>query len=98
MSDKSASLNIANDKKRIFDQMASMHFRLSDEYKHFAYIEDAIEIIVSVALCGITFLDFQKYFNITIHKPTLIIGCISIFLLAFRSVYKELHADRETGC
>ena len=73
MSDKSAGLDIANNKKRIFDQMASMHFRLSDEYKHFACIEDAIEIIVSVALCGITFLDFHEYFKITIQKPNLIV-------------------------
>ena len=90
MSDKSAGLDIANNKKRIFDQMASMHFRLSDEYKHFACIEDAIEIIVSVALCGITFLDFQEYFNITIQKPTLIVGCISIFLLAFTLIKQSV--------
>lgn len=90
MSDKSAGLDIANNKKRIFDQMASIHFRLSDEYKHFACIEDAIEIIVSVALCGITFLDFQEYFNITIQKPTLIVGCISIFLLAFTLIKQSV--------
>ena len=81
--------DIANNKKRIFDQMASMHFRRSDEYKHLACIEDAIEIIVSVALCGITFLDYQEYFNITIQKPTLTVGCISIFLLAFTLIKQK---------
>lgn len=83
MSNEKTALDIANNKKRIFDQMATMHFKLSDEYKHLASIEDAIEIIVSVTLCGITFLDYQEYFNIAIERPTLIIGCISIFLLAF---------------
>ena len=63
--------------------MASMHFRLSDEYKNYSNVEDAIEIIISVLLCGITFLDYQEYFNITIEKPVLIVGFISIFLLAF---------------
>lgn len=90
MSNKNAGLDIANNKKRIFDQMASMHFRLSDEYKHFACIEDAIEIIISVALCGITFLDFQEYFNIIIRKPSLIVGCISIFLFAFTLIKQSI--------
>ena len=95
MDSKKAGLNVAYNKKRIFDQMASMHFRLSDEYKRLASIEDAIEIIISVALCGITFLDYQEYFNITIQRPTFIVGCISIFLLVFTLIkqgvgHKEL--------
>lgn len=90
MSNEKAALEIANTKKRIFDQMASMHFKLSDEYKYLASIEDAIEIIVSVLLCGITFLDFQEYFDIAIEKPTLIIGCISIFLFAFTLIKQGL--------
>ena len=95
MDSKKAGLDVAYNKKRIFDQMASMHFRLSDEYKRLASIEDAIEIIISVALCGITFLDYQEYFNITIQRPTFIVGCISIFLLAFTLIkqgvgHKEL--------
>ena len=68
MDSKKGCMNVAYSKKRIFDQMASMHFRLSDEYKRLASIEDAIEIIISVALCGITFLDYQEYFNITIQR------------------------------
>ena len=83
MSDKKTGLEVANSKKSVFDLMASMHFRLGDEYKHYSSIEDAIEIIVSVLLCGITFLDYQEYFNITIKQPILIVGFISIFLLAF---------------
>lgn len=85
------SLDIAENKKRIFDQMASMHFKLSDEYKHWAYIEDAIEIIISVLLCGITFLDYQKYFNISVEKSSLIVGCISIFLLAFTLIKQRMN-------
>lgn len=95
MDSKKGCMNVAYSKKRIFDQMASMHFRLSDEYKRLASIEDAIEIIISVALCGITFLDYQEYFNITIQRPTFIVGCISIILLAFTLIkqgvgHKEL--------
>lgn len=90
MSEKKDGLDIAKNKKRIFDQMASMHFRLSDEYKRLTCIEDAIEIIISVALCGITFLDYQEYFNITIQKPTLIVGCISIFLLTFTLIKQSV--------
>ena len=73
----------ARNKKRIFDQMASMHFKLSDEYKSWARFEDAIEIAVAVSLCGVTFLNFQDYFNIAIENSTLVIGGISIFLLVF---------------
>ncbi|MFB0919923.1 MAG: hypothetical protein QMB62_03435 [Oscillospiraceae bacterium] len=90
MNNEKTALEIANSKKRIFDQMASMHFKLSDEYKRLASIEDAVEIFVSVVLCGITFLDFQKYFDIAIEKSTLIIGYISIFLLAFTLIKQRL--------
>ena len=83
MSDMKTGLDVAKSKKSMFDFMASMHFRLSDEYKCYSNIEDAIEIIISVFLCGITFLDYQEYFNITIQKPILIVGFISIFLFAF---------------
>lgn len=90
MDDKKTALNIAESKKRVFDQLASMHFRLSDEYNALAHIEDAIEIIVSVVLCGITFLDYQEYFNISIQKPMLLVGFISIFLLAFNLIKQRL--------
>lgn len=84
MDNKKAGLDVAYNKKRIFDQMASMHFRLSDEYKRLASIEDAIEIIISVTLCGITFLDYQEYFNITIQRPTF------IWALFIRKTHKPL--------
>lgn len=90
MGEKKTGLDIADNKKRIFDQMASMHFRLSDEYKFFASMEDAIEIIVSVILCGITFLDYQAYFNISVEKPMLIVGVVSIFLLAFTLIKQSV--------
>ena len=82
MSAKKNGLDVAYSKERVFNLMASMHFRLSDEYKNYSNVEDAIEIIISVLLCGITFLDYQEYFNITIENPVLIVGFISIFLLA----------------
>jgi|LSQX01.3.fsa_nt_gb hypothetical protein len=84
------AIDVAKDKKRIFDQMASMHFKLSDEYKRWANLEDAIEILVSVALCGITFLNYQEHFNIEMEKPTFIIGCVSIFLLAFTLIKQRI--------
>lgn len=90
MDERKTALDIANNKKRIFDQMASMHFRLSDTYKCFAGAEDIIEIIVSVVLCGITFLDYQAYFNISIKRPMLIVGFISIFLLAFTLIKQSV--------
>ena len=90
MDDKKSGLDVAKSKKSVFDLMASMHFRLSDEYKHYSNIEDAIEIIVSVLLCGITFLDYQEYFNITIKQPVLVVGFISIFLLAFTLIKQSI--------
>lgn len=90
MNDKKSGLDVAKSKKSVFDLMASMHFRLSDEYNHYSNIEDAIEIIVSVLLCGITFLDYQEYFNITIKQPVLVVGFISIFLLAFTLIKQSI--------
>ncbi len=84
-------LSIAEDKKRIFDQMATMHFKLSDKYKCWSNIEDTIEIVISVSLCGITFLDYEKYFSISIEKPSLVVGCISIILLAFTLIKQNLN-------
>ena len=81
--DKNDMLDIAKNKKRVFDQTASMHFRLSDEYRFMSNVEDAIEIIISVILCGVTFLDCERYFGISQNDSTLIIGSVSIFLLAF---------------
>jgi hypothetical protein len=83
MNNENLAINEARNKKRVFDQMASMHFKLSDEYRRWARFEDAIEIAVAVSLCGVTFLNFQNYFNITIENSTLIVGGISIFLLIF---------------
>ena len=65
MNDESKIFELAKDKKRIFDQCASMHFKLSDEYKCRSNIEDALEIVMSVILCGITFLDCEKYLGIS---------------------------------
>ena len=88
--DKKTILDLANKKKKGFDQMASIHFNLSDKYKRFSSIEDAIEIIVSVLLCGVTFLDCEKYFHIPSNISSLIIGFVSIFLLAFTLIKQNL--------
>ena len=83
-------LDLAQKKKRVFDQTASMHFTLSDEYMRLTNLEDAIEIIVSVLLCGVTFLDCEKYFHIPSNTSSLIIGLVSIFLLAFTLIKQSL--------
>ena len=37
-------LERAKDRRRVFDQMTSMHFLLSDKYKRLAIMEDVAEI------------------------------------------------------
>lgn len=88
--DKKIILDLAIKKKKGFDQMASMHFKLSDKYKRFSNIEDTIEIVISVLLCGVTFLDCEQYFHIPSNVSNLIIGFISIFLLAFTLIKQNL--------
>ncbi len=86
----STAIELAKNKRRVFDQTASMHFKLSDEYKRKYIIEDAVEIIVSIILCGVTFLDYNKFFHISEESSTLIIGFTSIFLLSFTLVKQGL--------
>ena len=88
--DKKTILDFANKKKKTFDQMASMHFKLSDTYKLFSTVEDTIEVIISVLLCGITFLDCERYFHISSNTSSLVIGFVSIFLLAFTLIKQNL--------
>lgn len=88
--DKKTILDLVNKKKKGFDQLASMHFKLSDKYKRFSSIEDAVEIVISVLLCGVTFLDCEQYFHIPSNASSLIIGFISIFLLAFTLIKQNL--------
>ena len=89
--DENRLIRFVENKKRVFDQMASMHFKLSDEYNCKAKIEDAIEIIVSILLCGITFLDWGTYFNIYVVNPTVGVGFIAIFLLAFTLIKQKMN-------
>ena len=91
MDNENKSFTIAENKKRIFDQMASMHFILSDKYNFQSKSEYAIEITVSILLCGITFLDREKFFNISADITTLIIGLIAIFLLAFTIIKQNMN-------
>lgn len=90
MNSESKIINMANKKKDVFDLCASMHFKLSDEYKRLSNIEDALEIAISVILCGITFLDCEKYLQIPSEYSSLIIGFASIFLLAFTLIKQNL--------
>ena len=88
--DKKMILDLAKKREKGFDQMASMHFKLSDKYKCFSSIEDTVEIVISVLLCGVTFLDCEQYFHIPSNASSLIIGFISIFLLAFTLIKQNL--------
>lgn len=88
--DKKKILDSANIKKKGFDQMASMHFKLSDKYRRCSSIEDTVEIVISVLLCGVTFLDCEQYFYISSNISSLIIGFVSIFLLAFTLIKQNL--------
>lgn len=95
MSEEHNKFDFAINKKRVYDQTASMHFCLSDYYKKLASLEDAAEIAVSVLLCGLTFFNFQQYFPCIRFNQSLIIGIVSIFLFAFtlvkqRMAHKEL--------
>lgn len=84
-------IEMAENKKRIFDQTASMHFMLSDEYKIKYTVEDAVEIIISILLCGVTFLDYEKYFGITKEDSALVMGLAPIFLLTFTLVKQRMN-------
>lgn len=84
-------MEMAENKERVFDQTASMHFKLSDEYKLKYTFEDAVEIVFSIFLCGITFLDSEKYFHISEEISTLMMGFAPVFLLAFTLVKQRLN-------
>lgn len=83
-------LEYAHKKKRVYDQMTSMHFTLSDKYERMSKIEDTLEIVLSVLLCGLTFCDFDKLGWGQLKNPTLIIGLTSIILFAFTLVKQRL--------
>ena len=83
-------LDFAKNKLRVFDQMASMHFKISDEYKAKYTIEDVAEIICSVVLCGLTFFDFDTYLPNLKLNTTLVFGFVSIFLFAFTLIKQAL--------
>jgi len=84
-------IEMAENKKRIFDQTASMHFKLSDKYKIKCTVEDIVEIIISITLCGVTFLDREKYFHLSEEISNLVMGFATIFLLAFTLVKQRLN-------
>ena len=64
--DKKTILDFANKKEKTFDQMASMHFKLSDTYKLFSTVEDTIEVIISVLFrpfSSLKVIKMQKHTN-----------------------------------
>ena len=83
-------LEYAHKKKKVYDQMASMHFTLSDKYEKMSKFEDTIEIILSVLLCGFTFFDFERLGLGQLKNSTLIVGFISIILFAFTLIKQRL--------
>ncbi len=90
MSEHKNPIEIAKQKLKVVDQTASMHFKLSDKYKKWTRTEDIIEIIISVLLCGITFLDYDKFIEINSDRVSLIFGFISVFLFAFTLIKQTL--------
>lgn len=86
------SSQIENAKKtlRVIDQTASMHFTLSDTYKRYSKFEDILEILISVILCGLTFLDYEKYFGLPANTSILLVGFLSIFLFAYTLIKQAL--------
>ena len=85
MNSNYTALDYAQKKKKNFDQMASMHFCRSDKHRFYKNIEDFIEIVISILLCGLTFLDWKVLFTnsdylfLTQYFP----GFAGIFLFAF---------------
>ena len=90
MSDQNPGIEFAEKKKKAFDQMASMHFILSDRYKTIAAIEYAFEITVSVALCGAAFFDFSKVSARFSPNASIVTGWLSIALFAFTLIKQYL--------
>ena len=89
MEQQKSILDIAKDKKRVFDQMATMHFSLADRYKFWSTVEDVIEIVFSVILCGVTFID-GNLLGLTENTCKLILGFASIGLFTFTLIKQRL--------
>ena len=91
-----SALDYAKQKKRIFDQMATMHFKLHDKYKNYSTIETVIEILISIILCGCTFLDLNILFPQIRIESSLIAGLTSIGLFAYTFVKQALGHDKKS--
>ena len=89
-------LERAKDRRRVFDQMTSMHFLLSDKYKRLATIEDVAEICLSVVLCALTFFDFGEVIKGKTTLPVVAIGIISALLFAFTLVKQRLDRKKQS--
>lgn len=87
--------NILNDyiaeakkKRSIFDQTASMHFKLSDIYHMWSVITDIIEIVFAVALGSVAFANLQQL--------SIIIGIVSSGLFAFTLIKQRLNLKEKS--
>ena len=89
-------LERAKDRQRVFDQMTSMHFLLSDRYKRLAIIEDVVEICLSVVLCALTFFDFGEVIKGNTTLPVVAIGIVSALLFAFTLVKQRLDRKKQS--
>ena len=89
-------LERAKDRRRVFDQMTSMHFLLSDKYKRLAIMEDVAEICMSVVLCALTFFDFREVIKGNTTLPVVAIGIISALLFAFTLVKQRLDRKKQS--
>lgn len=89
-------LERAKDRRRVFDQMTSMHFLLSDKYKRLAIMEDVVEICLSVVLCALTFFDFGEVIKGNTTLPVVTIGIISALLFAFTLVKQRLDRKKQS--
>lgn len=80
---------------RVYDQMTTMHFSLSEKYHRWTLIEKTIEIVLSVVLCGCTFLDVDKHEALKRFfgsiDLSLIMGGSSIVLFAFTLIKQNIN-------
>lgn len=78
----------AKKKRNIFDQTASMHFKLSDMYHGWSITFDIIEIVFAVALGSVAFANVQQI--------NIIVGVVSSGLFAFTLIKQRLNFKKKS--
>ena len=96
MEKDSEILVIAKARRRVFDQMASMHFLLCDKHNRWAIIEDVVEICLSVLLCAFTFFDFSMVIKGQSSYPVIAIGTTSVLLFAFTLIKQRVDRKKKS--